>query len=104
MPKRVRVSELLAGEAAHAQLREPPENGPDAEQPGGLDADAPPGARVVEGGVEQPGGMGERQEVADPPGERYRLTRDEAEEDDRQHDEHREQRRRARLAGKRAEQ
>ena len=48
--------------------------------------------------------MRERQELAHPPGDGEGSARDEAEEHDRQHDEHRQQRRRPRLAGDGAEQ
>src|SRR4051812_41007331 len=88
----------LGGEAAHAEPSRHPEEHAQAEKPGGLDPDMPPRAAIEERGAEKPNRMGKRQEVADPPGRGNRAAGHQPEEDDRQDNEHREERGRPRLA------
>src|SRR6185437_10042721 len=83
---------------------EAPEHAADPEEPGRLLAERPPRAGVVERGAEPADRVGERERLAHPVREGERVARHETEEDDRQHDEHCEERRRSRLPRERAEQ
>src|ERR671931_2255071 len=63
----------------------------EADEPRELARHGRPRSRIVERGGEVAHGMHERQPVADPPRDRRDLLRNEAEEDDRHHDEHRDE-------------
>src|SRR6266853_222445 len=101
MPKEYAV---LRGQPPHAQASQYPQDRTETQQPQRLDAERSPRARVVQRSAEPAHGMRKGQEVAHPPRKRKRSARDEAEEHDRQHDEHREERGCPRLARERAEQ
>src|SRR6266853_1910433 len=60
-------------EPAYGPAGERAEDRADANEPGRLDADAAPRARVVERRPEEPRRVREGQEVTDPPGERHRA-------------------------------
>ena len=73
-------------------------------EPGRLARQAAPGMDVEQGGREEPDAVCERQGVAHPAGRREELAGDQAEEDDRQHDQDGDERRRPGLARNPADQ